>query len=456
MFVLSRLACILVRSSADHARVGKVVRAGAADKDSFLLRAGEAAWQSHRHAAAGGVRRRAEEADHADHDHAEEAAVDEVHDEHEEEGHDEHEEGHDEHEEGHDEHEEGHDEHEEGHDEHEEGHDEHEEGHGEHEGEGGGGTRQNRKRAWRNSMLACLVLLAVTTTGAFLRLPFASALDASPLVTARITMATSAFACGALLATAMFIILFESTHLIAARWQEESQAAWRFGAMVLAGYGTGIVTALVSPHAPAQVTEEELAQVHGSAVMALGDEEVAATKSDDVALIRSIDKGFVFTIFIGDFMHNLVDGIFIANAFLDCRQALGWTVTTATVFHELAQEVSDFFLLITRGGLTVPQALAVNLASGFSAPIGAAIFLLADPGVGGRGLLLAFSGGVYIYIACTEAAQHVVHSTHASVSDRGLAVFFYVLGAICIGLVLIDDFHCTGDEAEGGGDGHGH
>ena len=52
---------------------------------------------------------------------------------------------------------------------------------------------------------------------------------------------------------------------------------------------------------------------------------------------------------MGDFLHNFVDGIFIANAFLDCSQSKGWSIAAATIAHEIAQETSDFFLLITQG-----------------------------------------------------------------------------------------------------------
>ena len=48
-------------------------------------------------------------------------------------------------------------------------------------------------------------------------------------------------ACGAILATAFFLIFFESTHLIGARWKVETQATWRFGTMALAGYLVGVV-----------------------------------------------------------------------------------------------------------------------------------------------------------------------------------------------------------------------
>ena len=44
-----------------------------------------------------------------------------------------------------------------------------------------------------------------------------------------------AFASGAILATAFFFILFESTHLIAAGWDNETEQIWRYGTVVLSG-----------------------------------------------------------------------------------------------------------------------------------------------------------------------------------------------------------------------------
>ena len=70
-----------------------------------------------------------------------------------------------------------------------------------------------------------------------------------------------------------------------------------------------------------------------------------------------------------------MDGIFIANAFLDCNQSKGWTIAAAPVAHELAQGTGDFFLLITKGGLSQCMALLVNALSGVSVFIGAAVFL---------------------------------------------------------------------------------
>ena len=85
------------------------------------------------------------------------------------------------------------------------------------------------------------------------------------------------------------------------------------------------------------------------------------------------------------------------KAALCALESKGWTIAAATVAHELAQETGDFFLLITKGGLSQCMALLVNALSGVSVFIGAAVFLATKPGYGTQGLLLAFSGGVYVY-----------------------------------------------------------
>ena len=150
--------------------------------------------------------------------------------------------------------------------------------------------------------------------------------------------------------------------------------------------------------------------------------------NNEVRPVRKVDASFCFAIFLSDFLHNFVDGIFIANAFLDCQQSKGWTVASSTVAHELAQEVSDFFMLVTRGGLTTIQALAVNVVSGASVVIGAWWFLWLEPGNGDRGMLLAFSGGVYVYVAATECAATFVHK-NPTWRLKLLNVVLFIIGA---------------------------
>jgi len=65
---------------------------------------------------------------------------------------------------------------------------------------------------------------------------------------------------------------------------------------------------------------------------------------------------------LGDFFHNFADGLFIGNAFLLCNRSLAWTVTATTIFHELAQELADYCLLVNHVGLEPLIALALNFA----------------------------------------------------------------------------------------------
>ena len=66
-------------------------------------------------------------------------------------------------------------------------------------------------------------------------------------------------------------------------------------------------------------------------------------------------------IVVGDTVHNFVDGMLIAVAFLQSTQ-LGVITALAIVAHEIPQEVGDFLILI-HSGYSKARALALNLVS---------------------------------------------------------------------------------------------
>merc|ERR1719331_24387 len=70
-------------------------------------------------------------------------------------------------------------------------------------------------------------------------------------------------------------------------------------------------------------------------------------------------------VLLGDFMHNLVDGIVIGIAFTGCGKSFGWGITASTIYHELAQEVSDYLVLTDPhlGNLSSFKALSCNFVS---------------------------------------------------------------------------------------------
>ena len=76
-------------------------------------------------------------------------------------------------------------------------------------------------------------------------------------------------------------------------------------------------------------------------------------------------------IMVGDTIHNLVDGVIIAAAFLADTQ-LGIVTSVAIVAHEIPQEVGDF-LILRHSGFSKTQAFTFNLVSTMATAIGGAV-----------------------------------------------------------------------------------
>jgi zinc transporter ZupT len=86
-------------------------------------------------------------------------------------------------------------------------------------------------------------------------------------------------------------------------------------------------------------------------------------------------------------------------------------------------------------------ALGLNFLSGTGVLLGTIIVLSTDVGNGDIGLLLAFGGGTYLYIALVECMPKL-GNVGVSALTRGLGIFMFILGTVVIGLVLLDHEHC--------------
>jgi len=328
--------------------------------------------------------------------------------------------------------------------------------------DGGGGGGSRRGRAWHHSMLATFLVVCCTVIGAIIRLPVFWGYDNYDAFVRSdfFTSVVAAFGAGALLACAVYFMFFESVHLVQSRWSEESQATWRFGTMIIAGWAAGAFTQYYFEHAhtpshePVRFSDMSEQKTTDDVEKAeqLEVAKAAETSSDS----RGIHWGLVFSITAGDWLHNLVDGFVIAQAFLDCSVSKGWTIVAATIYHELAQEISDFAILLNVAGLSVIPALGVNIFTGLSVMIGAAIYMWTKPGVGTQGLLLAFAGGMYTYLATNVAAAQFLKTDLKSSLSKLCVFFCFAIGVIAIGLVLLDHEHCTGGDGGGEDGGHGH
>ena len=73
-------------------------------------------------------------------------------------------------------------------------------------------------------------------------------------------------------------------------------------------------------------------------------------------------------IVVGDTVHNFLDGVLIAAAFLQGTE-LGVIAAIAIIAHEIPQEVGDFLILL-HSGYTRARALALNVMSSAATVVG--------------------------------------------------------------------------------------
>ena len=73
-------------------------------------------------------------------------------------------------------------------------------------------------------------------------------------------------------------------------------------------------------------------------------------------------------VLIGDSIHNALDGILIAAAFLT-SVPLGLVTTLAVAAHEIPHRVGDFALLL-HAGMSRQRAMFLNMATGLASVLG--------------------------------------------------------------------------------------
>ncbi|MGV3711201.1 MAG: ZIP family metal transporter [Gemmatimonas sp.] len=108
--------------------------------------------------------------------------------------------------------------------------------------------------------------------------------------------------------------------------------------------------------------------------------------------------GLVPLAFVGDALHNLVDGMLIAAGFLT-DPSFGFLTAVAIGLHELPREIGTFGLFV-HGGVHPMRAVAYNLITAVISFAGAAVTLLVGAHAAELGEnILPFAAGSYLYIA---------------------------------------------------------
>jgi zinc and cadmium transporter len=141
--------------------------------------------------------------------------------------------------------------------------------------------------------------------------------------------------------------------------------------------------------------------------------------------------GAPWVILLGDGVHNFVDGVLLAAAFLTDPR-LGVTTAIAIALHEVPQELGDFVLLL-EAGWSKRRALLANAASSLTSVAGTLVGWFALEGA--RFALpyaLAVAAASFLYIAMADLVP-LLHRRHR---QDGFAAQTALLaaGLVCIPL----------------------
>nr|XP_037855894.1 zinc transporter ZIP4 [Chlorocebus sabaeus] len=107
-----------------------------------------------------------------------------------------------------------------------------------------------------------------------------------------------------------------------------------------------------------------------------------------------------YVITLGDAVHNFADGLAVGAAFASSWKT-GLATSLAVFCHELPHELGDFAALL-HAGLSVRQALLVNLASALTAFAGLYVALAVGVGEESEVWILAVATGLFLYVALCD------------------------------------------------------
>ena len=136
-------------------------------------------------------------------------------------------------------------------------------------------------------------------------------------------------------------------------------------------------------------------------------------------------------IILGDSIHNFVDGILIAAAFLTDVQ-LGIVTSLAVAAHEIPQEVGDFAILLD-SGYSRGKALFYNMLASLTTVLGGvlAYFSLEDLH-DSLPYFLALAASSFIYIAVADLIPSLHKKTDMKTSLQQIALIAAGVFLICL------------------------
>ncbi len=154
---------------------------------------------------------------------------------------------------------------------------------------------------------------------------------------------------------------------------------------------------------------------------------------DQHNLARQRSAGMM--ILIGDSLHNFLDGILIAGAFLTDVH-LGMVTSLAVTAHEIPQEVGDFAVLL-HSGFERRRAFLYNMLSSLTTVFGGVLAWLALQEMQAvLPYILAVAASSFIYIAVADLIPNLHQRTEGKAAVQQIVL-------IAVGVLLIYVTHST-------------
>lgn len=145
---------------------------------------------------------------------------------------------------------------------------------------------------------------------------------------------------------------------------------------------------------------------------------------------KESDKSTAPLIIVSDTIHNFLDGIAIAAAFL-IDIPTGIITTVAVAAHEIPQEIGDFGLLLQKG-LSRKKVILANAISALATTFAAVVFFQLGSAVNvSSGIALGLVAGFFIYIAVSDIIPSIHKNENHKVAT--LQTFFLIVGVIAVG-----------------------
>jgi zinc and cadmium transporter len=147
---------------------------------------------------------------------------------------------------------------------------------------------------------------------------------------------------------------------------------------------------------------------------------------------------FTYLNLFGDGLHNFLDGVIIAAAFLGST-SLGVITTLAIVLHEIPQELGDFGVLVY-GGFSRTKALVCNFLTALTSVAGAVVaYFFLDKIEGLTPLMIGVAAGGFIYISCTDLIPELNKQRKVSSSIQQFILILLGIGVILAGKIFFKE-----------------